>query len=89
MRIAKRDKGKIHFWDESGFRADAVHGKRWGPKSQPSIVLVFGQRQSISLTSAVSAKGMLLGRTYVGASTGPRFVDLLRRMLRGHWNSCI
>lgn len=79
MRTAKRDKGKIYFWDESGFCADAVHGKRWGPKGQPSIVSVFGQRQSIS------AKGALLGRTYVGALTGPLLVDLLREMLRGYW----
>ena len=37
---------------------------------------VFGQRQSIS------AKGALLGRTYVGALTGPLLVDLLPGMLR-------
>ena len=58
-RTAKRDKGKIYFWDELGFCADAVHGKRWGLKGQPSIVSVIGQRQSISATSAVSAKGAL------------------------------
>lgn len=30
-RRAKRDKAEIHFWDESGFRADAVQGTTWGP----------------------------------------------------------
>ena len=78
-RTAKRDKGKIYFWDELGFCADAVHGKRWGLKGQPSIVSVFGQRQIIR------AKGAPHARTSVGALTGPLFVDLLRGMLRGHW----
>lgn len=35
-RAAKRDNADIYFWDESGFRADAVHGKTWGaPELNP------------------------------------------------------
>jgi len=82
-RTAKRDKGEIYFWDESGFRADAVHGKTWGAKGRTPVVSVPGQRQSISAASAVSPKGAFWFATYGGALTGPLFVDLLRRMLRG------
>ncbi len=85
-RKARRDKGEIYFWDESGFRADAVHGKTWGAKGQTPVVAVPGQRQSISAASAVSAKGAFWFATYAGALTGPLFVDLLRRMLRGRRN---
>jgi transposase len=83
VRTAKRDKSEIYFWDESGFRADAVHGKTWGAKGQTPVVSVPGQRQSISAASAVSAKGAFWFATYGGALTGPLFVDLLRRMMRG------
>ena len=31
-RQAKASGGEVYFWDESGFRADAVHGKTWGRK---------------------------------------------------------
>lgn len=33
---AKTEQADIYFWDESGFRADAVHGKTWGVKGLPA-----------------------------------------------------
>ena len=82
-RHAKRTKAEISFWDESGFRADAVHGKTWGARAHTPVVQVPGQRQGISAASAISAKGAFWFATYAGALTGPLFVDLLRRMMRG------
>lgn len=82
-RTAKRDKAEIYFWDESGFRADAVQGTTWGAKGQTPVVSVPGQRQSISAASAVSAKGAFWFATYPGGLNGELFVTLLRRMMRG------
>ena len=65
-RQAKRDKADIYFWDESGFRADAVQGTTWGAKGQTPVVSVPGQRQGISAASAVSAKGAFWFATYAG-----------------------
>jgi transposase len=56
-RAAKRTHAEIYFWDESGVRADAVHGKTWGARAHTPVVQVPGQRQSLSAASAVSAKG--------------------------------
>ncbi len=83
VRTAKRDKAEIYFWDESGFRANAVHGPTWGAKGQTSVISVPGQRQGISAASAISAKGAFWFATYAGELTSERFVTLLRRMLRG------
>ena len=80
---ATRTKAEISFWNESGFRADAVHRTTWGARAHTPVVQVPGQRQSVSAASAVSAKGAFWFATYAGALTGPLFVDLLRRMLRG------
>ena len=82
-RQAKREKADIYFWDESGFRADAVQGKTWGAKGQTPVVSVPGQRQSISAASAVSSKGAFWFVTYTGGLNGSLFIELLRKMMRG------
>lgn len=83
VRRAKRDKAEIYFWDESGFRADAVQGKTWGAKGQTPVVRVPGQRQGISAASAVNSKGGFWFATYSGGLNGEGFVQLLRRMMKG------
>ena len=42
---AKQQDADIFFWDESGFRADTVHGKTWGPRGQTPVVHRPGRRQ--------------------------------------------
>lgn len=80
-RQAKKQKAEVFFWDESGFRADAVHGKTWGVKGQTPVVQRPGQRQSISAASAVNSKGAFWFKTYEGALTGELFVQLLQDMM--------
>jgi transposase len=83
VRQAKRDKAEIYFWDESGFRADAVHGKTWGVRGQTPVVQVPGQRQSVSAASAVNSKGGFWFAVYSGALDGQLFAQLLRQMMKG------
>ncbi len=83
VRQAKREKAEIYFWDESGFRADAVQGRTWGAKGHTPVVRVPGQRQSISAASAVNSKGGFWFATYSGGLNGERFVELLREMMKG------
>ena len=78
---AKSSGAEILFWDESGFRADAVHGKTWAPRGQTPVIERPGQRQSISAASAVSAKGAFWFATYEGGLTGELFVELLKKMM--------
>src|ERR1700760_2176348 len=82
-RQAKASGGEVYFWDESGFRADAVHGKTWGRKGQTPVVQRPGQRQSISAASAVNARGAFWYCTYQGGLNAELFVTLLRQMMRG------
>lgn len=82
--IAKQSKAtgaEIYFWDESGFRADAVHGKTWAERGKTPVVNRPGQRQSISAASAVNAKGAFWFATYPGGLTGELFVELLKRLM--------
>jgi transposase len=81
-RQAKEENGDIFFWDESGFRADAVHGKTWALRGQTPVVQRPGQRQSVSAASAVNAKGAFWFCTYEGALNAELFVTLLKTMMR-------
>ena len=81
-RDAKAAGGEVYFWDEFGFRADAVHGKTWGVKGQTPVVERPGQRQSISAASAVNSKGAFWYCTYQGGLTAELFVALLKKMMR-------
>jgi transposase len=81
-RQAKACGGEVYFWDESGFRADSVHGKTWGKKGQTPVVERPGQRQSISAASAVNARGAFWYCTYQGGLNADLFVTLLRQMMR-------
>lgn len=80
-RQAKADRAEIYFWDESGFRADAVHGTTWAERGKTPVVNRPGQRQSISAASAVNAKGAFWFATYEGGLTGELFVDLLKQLM--------
>src|SRR5512143_203797 len=81
-RQAKASGGEVYFWDESGFHADAVHGKTWGVRGQTPVVERPGQRQSISAASAVSSKGEFWFCVYDGALNAELFVELLQRMMK-------
>jgi transposase len=80
-RQSRADGAEIYFWDESGFRADAVHGKTWAERGKTPVVHRPGQRQSISAASAVNAKGAFWFATYEGGLTGELFVELLERLM--------
>lgn len=81
-RQARLENADVFFWDESGFRADAVHGKTWGVRGRTPVVQRPGQRQAISAASAVNAKGAFWFCTYVGALNAELCVVLLRKMMR-------
>lgn len=82
-RQARAQGAAVFFWDESGFRADTVHGKTWGVRGQTPVVHRPGQRQSISAASAVNANGAFWFCTYTGALKAELFVVLLRKLMRG------
>lgn len=81
-RQAKTQGADICFWDESGFRADTVHGKTWGVRGQTPVVQRPGQRQSISAASAVNANGAFWFCTYDGALNGELFIVLLQQLMK-------
>jgi len=72
----------IYFWDEAGFRADAVQGRTWGKKGQTPVIAVPGKRQTISAASAVNAKRAFWFATYQGGLNADLFVGMLELLMR-------
>jgi transposase len=81
--VARQSDADVYFWDESGFRADTVHGKTWAPRGKTPVIHRPGQRQSISAASAVNAKGGFWFATYQGALNAELFIELLKKMMKG------
>jgi transposase len=80
-RQARKENADIFFWDESGFRADSVHGRTWAPRGETPVVERPGQRQSMSAASAVNSKGAFWFATYEGGLSGELFVTLLKKLM--------
>lgn len=80
-RTAKAQGAQVFFWDESGFRADTVHGKTWGARGETPVVERPGQRQSVSAASALTAQGAFWFCMYEGALNGELFIELLKKMM--------
>ena len=78
---ARNDDADVFFWDESGFRADSVHGKTWAQRGETPVVERPGERQSMSAASAVNSKGAFWFDIYSGALTGELFVILLKKLM--------
>jgi transposase len=71
----------IYFADEAGVRSDYHAGTTWAPVGRTPVVATTGDRFSVNLISAVSAKGKLRFAAYDGHLNGPVFIDFCRRLL--------
>jgi transposase len=79
---ARKLHADIYFWDEAGFRADAVQGRTWGRRGRTPVLAVPGQRQTVSAASAVNAKGAFWFVTYKGGLNAELFVGMLKLLMR-------
>jgi transposase len=80
---AKREGAQIFFGDESGVRSDFHAGTTWAPRGKTPVVRQTGQRFSLNMISAITARGqlrfMVTGKR-IGAKV---FVEFLRRLVHG------
>jgi len=82
IRAAARAAGaEIYFGDEAGVRSDGHAGTTWGIQGQTPIVRSTGQRSSVNMISAVSARGRLRFMLTKGKVNGPVFVEFLKRLM--------
>lgn len=78
---ARKMKAEIYFGDESAVRSDHHSGTTWGAKGQTPIVMSSGQRFSLSMLSAISARGLLRFMVVKGKVNAERVCEFLRRLM--------
>jgi transposase len=71
----------VYFADEAGVRSEDHAGTTWAPIGRTPVVATTGDRFSVNLISAVTAKGALRFAAYDGNLNGPVFIDFCRRLL--------
>jgi transposase len=80
---AKQLGATIFFLDEAGFQSDPPLGRTYGLKGQTPVVVTSGQRQSINVISAVTARGGFWAATYTGKLNAEAFVAFLKNFMKG------
>jgi transposase len=80
---AKRLGATIFFLDEAGFQSDPPLGRTYGLKGHTPVVVTSGQRQSINVISAVTARGEFWAVTYTGKLNAEAFVAFLQNFMKG------
>ena len=80
---AKRENAEIFFEDESGVRSDFHSGTTWAPKGQTPVVRATGQRFSLNMISAISARGELRFMVVRGGAGAGVFITFLKRLVHG------
>jgi len=78
---ARREGAEIYFGDEAGVRSDGHAATTWGIKGQTPVVRSTGQRSSLNMISAVSARGQLRFMVVKGSVNGAAFVEFLKRLM--------
>src|SRR4030095_15066542 len=71
----------VYFADEAGVRSEDHAGTTWAPIGRTPVVATTGDRFSVNLISAVTAKGALRFAAYDGNLNGKVFIDFCRRLL--------
>ena len=71
----------IYFADEAGIRSDYHTGTTWPPVGQTPVVASSGNRFSVNMISAFSAKGALRFAVYEGTTNAATFIEFCKRLL--------
>jgi transposase len=71
----------IYFADEAGIRSDYHSGTTWAPIGRTPVVHNTGQRFSVNMISAVTAKGALRFAVYEGNTNAASFIDFCKRLM--------
>jgi len=78
---ARRDGAEIYFGDEAGMRTDHHADTTWVPVGQTPVVEVTGERDGVTMISAVSLRGSLHFEVFFGRFNVAVFVEFLTKLM--------
>lgn len=82
IRALATERGaSIFFADEAGVRTDHHGGTTWAPIGQTPVVTATGERRSVNMVSAVSARGQLHFELFEGTMTAVKFIEFCQKLV--------
>jgi transposase len=80
---ARVEDAEIHWGDETGIRNDCQHGRSYAPKGKTPVKKSMSKRFSLNLVSTVTNQGKIRFMAYSGTMNSARFIDFLKRLIKG------
>jgi transposase len=80
---AKAEEAEIHWGDETGVKNDCQHGRSYAPKGRTPVRHKQAKHLSINMISSVTNQGKVRFMTYTGSMNAARFIEFLRRLVKG------
>jgi transposase len=81
-RLAKRERAKIYWGDESGVRSDHTVGRTFGRKGKTPVVPGTGQRFKCNMISAITNQGNLNFMVFTERFRANVFISFLKRLVK-------
>jgi len=79
---AKKEKGEIHWGDETGLRSDDVNGRSYAPAGKTPIQRVKGTPEKLNMISTVTNRGQVRFMFYKETMTAQLLIKFLKRLIR-------
>jgi transposase len=71
----------IFFADEAGVRTDHHGGTTWSPIGRTPVVTATGDRKSVNMVSAVSARGQMHFELFEGNMNAAKFIEFCKKLV--------
>ena len=78
---AKKEKGEIHWGDETGLRSDHAFGRSYGIKGKTPVVNKTGKRFKCNMMSTVANNGVMRFMIYDGSMDSNMFIKFLTKLI--------
>lgn len=84
VKRCKRQRGEIHWCDETGVRSDANYGRGYAPAGETPVISRTTRRFSTNMISSITNQGLVRFMVYDGSFTKKVFLSFAERLLKGH-----
>ena len=83
VKQAKKEQAEIHWGDETGVRNTSQYGRSYAPIGKTPVKKTMAKRLSMNMISTVTNKGKVRFMTYKGTMNAQRFIQFLKRLIKG------
>lgn len=78
---AKREGAEVYFGDEAHVRSDYHSGTTWAPVGKTPVVATTGNRKSVSMLSAINARGRISFEVREGGVDSGVFIGFCEKLI--------